>query len=278
MPVPSISAIVITKNEQSMIANCLECLRWCSELIVVDTGSDDQTVELAKRAGAKVISHHSHSFAENRQAAIAAAKGDWVCYIDADERILPILAKEILVQAETTGAHALTLQRQNVLYGKKFKHGGWEKDYVTRIFRKNSFQGWTGEIHESAHFPGKAVLLHQPLLHLTHRNTLDGLKKTIAWTPIEARLLAESGHSPVKPITLIRKGFMEFFRRGIWKGGLKDGMEGWVETLVQAMNRILVYIQVWELQQKPGLTQKYDELERDVLQEWEKAKHAPVEQ
>jgi len=265
---PSLAAIIITKNEEKMIANCLEALSWCDEIIVLDTGSEDRTLNIAESFdGVKIVVQKTQSFAEARNAALTETKSDWVLYIDADERIIPKLSKEILVQIETTSQNALAFHRQNMMYGKYFTYGGWSEN-VVRVFRKTNFGGWTGDIHESPVFEGEAVLLHTPLIHLTHRSTVEGLAKTISWTPIEARLLAEADTPPVKIMTLFRKGFMEFFRRGILKKGYKDGQEGLIEAVVQGINRMLVYIQVWELQQKTSLAEKYQKQELEIAELW----------
>ncbi len=268
---PTITAVIITYNEEAMIANCLETLQWCDQIIVVDSHSSDKTPAIAEKYKAKVVSTSAGSFAERRNAVLPHIKTDWIMYIDADERVLPALSKEILVHMETTPHHALQLTRQNVMYGKLFEHGGWTENMV-RIFRAANFKGWTGEIHESPTYEGEAVLLHTPLLHLTHRNTIDGLHKTIRWTPIEAQLLYQAKVPPVTIVTLVRKGIMEFVRRAFFAQGRKDGTEGWIESLVQGINRILVYIQVWELQQDPSLSEKYLKREKEIVEMWKREK------
>lgn len=273
MSKPTIAAIIITKNEEKMLANCLETLAWCNEVIVIDNSSDDRTSSIAEQLKAKVYEKVTTSFAESRNFGFEKARNfDWVFYIDADERVSPTLAKEILVQIETTGADALKMHRENMMYGKIFKHGGWEDDYQTRVFKVSTFGGWFGDIHESPKLTSEPILLHSSLLHLTHRNTIDGLKKTISWTPIEARLLYEGKTPAVKKSTLIRKGMMEVIRRYFLKGGSQDGMEGWIESVVQGINRILVYIQLWEMQQTPTLEEKYLLEEKELLQLWKKEK------
>jgi hypothetical protein len=124
-------------------------------------------------------------------------------------------------------------------------------------------------VHESPVYEGKKFLLHSPLVHLTHRNTIQGLTKTIAWTPIEAELLHKSKLPPVTFFTILRKGLMEFIRRGIMQKGYKDGMPGLIEALVQGINKILIYIQVWELQQTPPLPDQYRKQEIEIAKLWE---------
>lgn len=270
---PTIAAIIITKNEEAMIANCLETVQWCDASFVIDTGSDDKTVDIAKKNGAEVFSIPLTSFANVRNFGLSkASQYNWVLYIDADERVTPVLAKEISVQLETTSANALKLQRQNMLYGKFFHHGGWESDSQTRAFKVSEFKGWSGDIHESPILSSEPVLLHNPLLHFTHRNTVENLQKSASWTPMEAKLLFEANTPKVTGFTLVRKGLMEVLRRYIFKAGYKDGMHGFVESLVQGINRILVYIQLWELQQKPSLPDSYLSQEKMLYELWKKEK------
>lgn len=266
---PSITAIIIAKNEAEMIINCINTLSWCDEILVVDSASSDDTAKLAEGAGARVIGFSHRSMAKTRNEALKKIKTDWAIYVDADERVTPTLAKEIMVQLETSTAVALSIPRQNIHYGKVMKRGGWEQDRVTRVFNKNKFQEWYGDIHESPRFDGQEIKLSSPLVHLTHRDTLDGLKKTISWTPIEADLLAKANTQPVKVQTILRKGLMEFLRRGIFKQGYRDGVEGWIEAMVQGINRMLVYIQLWERQRQPSLESSYQQLEQQISKMWQ---------
>lgn len=267
---PTISAIIIAKNEEGMIANCIETLDWCDEVLVVDNDSSDATAGLAEQLKARVIKFSTDDFSKLRSEGLRRAKTNWIFYIDADERVTPALAKEIMVQVETTSAVALRMKRSNIIYGKEFSHGGWQHDRVTRVFKRTALNGWKGKVHESPLFTGRVVDLHSPLLHLTHRNTSDGLIKTATWTAIEAELLYKAGVGKVGLVTIMRKAVAEFLRRAIFWQGRQDGVEGWIEALIQAMNKMLIYIQVWEHQQKPSLPDRYKQHEFKIAQLWKK--------
>jgi glycosyltransferase involved in cell wall biosynthesis len=267
-----ITAIILAKNESSMIEGCLNGLNWCDEIIVVDNGSTDDTVEKAEQLGARVISFSHSSFARKRNEALKHAKNDWVFYIDADERITPTFAKEVMVHLETGKAKVLEMDRENYCYGFEFKFGGWQEDKVTRIFHKSALREWTGQIHESPVFEGEAIKIHSSIIHLTHRSTEDNLRKSADWTKLEAELLYKAGVKPVTLFTLLRKGFMEFIRRAFIKKGYRDGMAGLVEALVQAINRMIVYIQVWEFQQKPSIPERYEKKEAEIKKLWKQEK------
>lgn len=266
-----ITAVIIAKNEEEMLPGCLDTLSWCSDLLIIDDGSVDTTVAIAEKKGARVISFKHPSFARLRNEALKYCKTSWIFYIDADERVTPTLAKEILVQVETSDASALSCNRSNFFLGKEFTHGGWEDDVVTRIFKTDSLQQWTGKVHESPEFSGTVTQLKTPLIHFSHRDIASGLFKSASWTGIEAELLHKSELPTVSVGTILRKGIMEFIRRGFLKGGYKDGQAGLIEALVQGINRMLVYMQVWELQQKPPITDTYQSKEQEIQKLWKDA-------
>jgi (heptosyl)LPS beta-1,4-glucosyltransferase len=263
-----ITAIVIAKNEESMISSCLETLKWCDEILLIDNDSSDLTVQKAERFGVKIVSFKSKSFAEIRTEALKKVTTPWLFYLDADERVTPDLAKKIKNTIENTEISAISIARKNIYYGKYFQYGGWQNDLVTRVFKKSDLQNWSGDIHESPNYSGKTTSISEPIIHLSHRNVIDGLYKTAEWTQIEARLLYKSNIKKVKLRTIFRKGLMEFLRRAFFKKGYKDGHEGFIEAIIQAINKILIYIQVWEMQQKPSLKNKYLEQEKNISKLW----------
>lgn len=265
---PTISALVIAHNEEVMLGSCLDCLQWCDELLVIDCGSTDATALIAEQHGAKVISFSHPSFARLREEAAKRSTGDWLLYIDADERVSQTLAKEIQVNIETGTGTVFSLLRSNHYFGQQLEYGGWGSDVVHRLFARDSLQGWYGDIHESPRFTGQVIQLKAPLIHLTHRSVADGLYKSARWTPLEAKALFEAQIPPVTFLTLLRKGTMEFLRRAFLKKGYRDGLTGMIEALIQGINRMLVYMQVWELQQKPPISDRYAKLEEEIKAGW----------
>lgn len=265
----NITALIIAKNEEKMIQACLETLSFCQKIILVDNGSIDKTTTIAENYNCQVISFSHESFAKLREKAQSLVETDWLLYIDADERITPALAKEILFHVEKDDCQVMTINRENICYGQKFLFGNWQNDSVTRIFKKDNLLSWQGDIHESPIFKGNNINLQHELIHLTHRNTQDNLRKSAEWTIKEATALAAASVKDVTFFTILRKGMMEFYRRAIKFQGHKDGMAGIVEALVQAINRMIVYIQVWELQQKPSIKAKYEKEEQEIKNLWQ---------
>ncbi|MDR0462987.1 MAG: glycosyltransferase family 2 protein [Pseudomonadales bacterium] len=272
----NVTAIVITHNEEINIEACLACLRWCKHVLVFDAHSSDKTVQLSEKYGAVVVMQDRNTdFAQVRSKAALMVETPWLIYIDADERVSPTLAKEICENIENSSQYevgVLALPRRNICYGSELKYGGWNNDVVERVFKKDVLHDWVGEIHESPIYDGQKKVLKNKLLHLTHRNTAVNLRKSADWTPIEAQLLVKGLKKPITRKTILRKGIMEFYRRYFKKKGHKDGMTGFVESLVQAMNRMMVYIQVWELQCRPSLTERYRKKDDEMLNLWKEYK------
>lgn len=266
-----ITAVVITQNEEHMIANCLEALKWCDEILVVDSGSTDRTAELVSMQGIRVIPTSSRqTFAELRNLGLKHAKHPWILYIDADERVTPALMHDIRHVVNGPGQFsAYRVGRNNIHYGRWMKSGGWQNDTLVRLFKKDDLKTWEGRVHEHAVIEGEVSDLIEPLIHLTHRNMADGIRKSLQWTDIEAQLLLEAKHPQMTILRLIKATVWEFFNRVIVLKAYKDGMEGLVEAMTQAWNRFLVYERLWELQRIPSLEETYEKYEKDVERLWD---------
>lgn len=264
----NLTALIIAKNEEKMLQACLETLSFCQKIIVLDTGSSDRTANIAEDYNCKVVSFAHESFAKLRDKAQSLVETEWLFYIDADERVTPTLAKEILLHIEKNDCQIMTIRRENICYGTRLNFGNWQNDLVTRVFKNNNLKGWRGEIHESPIYEGCEVQLQHKLIHLTHRSTQDNLRKSADWTIKEARALEAAMVKKVTLPLILRKGVMEFYRRVIRHRAYKDGMPGLIEALVQAINRMIVYIQVWELQQKPSIEIRYEKIDQEIKNLW----------
>src|SRR3989344_9164919 len=152
-----LSAVVITLNEEQKLKDAIKSLSFADEILVVDSGSTDKTFDIAKKEGARVIvNKRLKGFTEPRNYGLKEAKGDWILYMDADERVTPELKIEIqkiinVKKFEKYGCFAIP--RKNIILGKELKHGWWP-DYVKRLFFKDNIKGWTGDLHEEPDFVG----------------------------------------------------------------------------------------------------------------------------
>jgi len=253
MSTKKLTAIVIVKNEQDKITDCLESLTWCNEVVVVDTGSVDNTVKIAKSYGARVIQSKKKSFDEWRNDGLKCALGEWVLYIDADERVTPDLQKEIDLLVNNKKSvinNAFAIPRKNIIFGKEFKFGGEYPDFQKRLFQKKSLVKWTGKVHEQPEFKGELRHLTNALIHLKHNNLSDMVKKTNDWSEIEAKLMFDANHPPMNIPRFISAIAREFWDRMIRKQGFRDGPEGVVYSLYQVFSRLVSYAKLWEMQEK----------------------------
>lgn len=246
-----ISVIILNKNEEEVIRDCLESVRpLAGEIVVLDGGSTDKSLEIAKEYKARIIRQKGNNFAVWRTEGLAAAKGDWLFYVDPDERVTPLLRKEIegKLGEENQPYSAFAIPRRNFLLGKELRFGGWSPDYVKRLFLRKNLSRWEGELHEEPVFEGEMGKLTQPMIHLQPEKIEPALEKSIVWSEIEAELLRETGHPQIMWWRVLRMGVTTLFERLVKKQGFRDGVEGWIESLYQAYHTMIVYLKLWERQ------------------------------
>lgn len=248
----SISIVVIARNEADMIRDCLRSIQWADEVIVIDTGSNDKTPEIAQEIGAKVtkLVFQSYDFAGWRNRGLGESSGKWIFYLDADERVTPLLKKEILEATKINKFSAYAFPRHNFYFGKEMHYGGAWPDYVIRLFRKQDLKKWQGNLHEQPIFQGQLGKFSQPILHFTHQDLTSMLEKTINWTKIESALLFEANHPPVVWWRIIRMMLTKFWERVIKQESWRDGLEGWLNSIFEVFNTFIIYVRLWEIQQK----------------------------
>ncbi|MCJ7827654.1 glycosyltransferase family 2 protein [Patescibacteria group bacterium] len=252
----TVGVIIIARNEEEMIGDCLACVSWADEVLVLDTGSTDRTVAIAKKAGVRVValSFAGFAFASWRNRALKEVKTDWIFYLDADERVTPLLKNEILETVKKDPGDkdpvAFFIPRRNFYLGREMKHGGAWPDYVKRLFWAKAFDRWQGELHEEPIFKGGTKKLVEPLIHLTHRNLTSMLAKSVEWTKIEAKLIVEAGHPSIVWWRVLRMMGTKFWERVVWQGAWKDGTEGWLNAIFEVFNTFMIYARVWEMHQK----------------------------
>jgi len=246
-----LTSIVITKNEEKMLEDCLLSIKFSDEIIVVDTGNTDDTNDIAKKYQARVVKSKGRDYSQFRNDGLKEAHGDWILYIDADERVTPLLKNEIQEKIRSDSeTSAFAFLRKNIFLGKHLQHGGWGNDYVIRLFRKDKLKGYKGKLHEQPEFAGNMEKLENELTHISHRNLSSMLLKTLEFTDYEARLRLEANHPPVVWWRFLRVMFGEFWLRFIKLSAWRDGVEGIIDGLFQVFNTFIIYARLWELQHK----------------------------
>ncbi len=242
-----LSVIILTKNEEEMISECIDSLVRLKdkEILVIDDGSIDDTISIAQFKKATVITHKKRSFAEARNFAATRAVGDWILYLDADERLSEDLVYEInelLNKDDLDIGYYIT--RVNYYFGKK-----WPKEeQLVRLIRKKFLIGWYGEVHESPKINGTINSLKHPLFHYTHRDISEMLENTIEWSEIEAKLRYQSNHPKVVWWRFFRVMLTTFSDYYFSQGGWKVGTVGLTESIYQTFSIFITYARLWEMQ------------------------------
>lgn len=254
-----ISALVLAKNEEDLIGEALRQLKFTSEIIVLVQDSEDTTYEIAKKYTKNVLTTKNEDFDKNRNMLAQEAKGDWLFYIDADERLTLDNTSEIKKVIKLNTHSAYYFPRQNYILGKFQKHGGWWPDYVPRLFRKTDFLGWTGKVHESPKIRGTFGYLKNPLIHKTARSVSLMLEKSTKWAQVEAQLYYQSTNPKVTPSRVVKFSLYEFIKRYFLKLGFLDGKIGLVAAIYQALHNAMILTYLWELQNESE--KKYRELQ-----------------
>lgn len=245
-----ISAIIPAKNEEKMIGGAIKTLTWCDEVIVVDNGSVDDTVSIAKRMGAKVVECPGKEidFSAPRNMGAKEAHGEWLLYVDADERVTEELKSEINKRILEEQYSSYSIPRKNNLLGHDMSYGGWWPDRVMRLIKKDALVRWEGKLHEQPKIEGRSGELSVPLYHITHRSLSEMIEKTNKWSVVEAKLLYESNHPPMTWWRFLSAGFREFSYRALKKVGFLDGPIGIIEIFFQTFSRMITYAKLWEMQ------------------------------
>jgi len=237
-----LSAIVITRNEAANVAACLESLAFCDERIVVDSGSDDDTVKIAKAACATVMVHPWAGFGAQKNFALSQARGDWVLSIDADERVSAQLAAEILCTIGAASADGYEISRLSTFLGRPMRHSGWFPDYVLRLFRRGKARFSDDVVHERVICEGPVGRLSAVLDHHPVRRLEDALARVDSYSTAGAQMLTPSRVSFASGII---HGLWSFLRAYIVRLGFLDGREGFLLAVANAEGTYYRYMKAW---------------------------------
>ena len=229
-----ISANLITLNEERNIAACLESLRWADEIVVVDGGSQDRTVELAQRFTGNVTVHSFHDFASQRNLALDRSHGDWIFSIDADERVTPALAREIQMEAKLApaGCSGFWVPIRSLIFHRRFRHSGVQSERKMRLFRRSAGR-WEGSLHEKVRLDGFARRLRNAIEHYSTASVDAYLHKLMRYSSIEADRMMASGRRPSWWRAWAGPAWT-FVRRYFGGLGLLDGPEGFRFAILSA--------------------------------------------
>jgi len=242
-----LSVAIITKNEEDRLPRTLEAVKdLADEIVVVDSGSTDRTVEIAKRYGAKVFIEDWKGYGEQKNSALQKTTGEWILFLDADEVVSKELKNLIKEKIENPTADGYFLKRQTVYLGKEIKHI-WNNDWVLRLVKRSANPRWVGSIHEKLLLDGKTEYLRGGVLyHYTYRSLLEHLQKSLLYAKLSAEEYYKRGKKPLL-FKIIFAPLWAFFKIYLLKLGFLDGIRGFFIAWSYAINSFAKYAILWDL-------------------------------
>lgn len=247
-----ISVVIITKNEASNIGQCVESANFANEILVLDSGSTDNTVQLAIDAGAKVIETDWPGFGLQKNRGIDYAGNDWIFSLDADERISQNLAKEILSVINKPEFSVFDVPRSSFFISKFMKHSGWSPDRTKRLFKKHAARFTDHQVHEHLETNQKIGHLKESLIHYSYLDVETVLKKINHYSSAGAIDLVKKGRKGSLS-SAIGHGSWSFIRTYFIKLGFLDGKEGLILAIANAESSYYKHLKLYFLQSKKDL-------------------------
>lgn len=245
-----ISVVINTLNEEKNLLRALTSVKnFADEIVVCDMYSDDKTVAVAKKFGAKVHKHQRMNYVEPaRNYALSQTTGDWVLVLDADEEIPGSLAKRLKEVAADQKIDYVLIPRKNIIFGNWIKYSLWWPDYLVRFFKKGKVI-WGTKIHSAPQVEGVKLQLsaeeENAIIHHNYDSLDQYLERLVRYSRIQAEELVKDGYQ-FSWTDLIRKPLSEFLSRFFAGEGYKDGLHGLALALLQAFSEFIVYVRVWE--------------------------------
>lgn len=244
-----ISVVVLTKNEEQNIKRCLESIKWCDEVIIVDDKSSDNTLEIAKKYKAKIYTNSlDNNFAAQRNFGLSKARNEWVLFVDSDEVVSDALAYEIssaigLKDQNSRNLNGFYIRRSDFIWGKQLKYGETGDIKLLRLGKKGAGV-WEGMAHERWRIDGSLGKLSNPLLHFPHKTLEEFLKEINFYTDIKAEEL-KSENTKVFFWSILLYPLVKFIFNYIIKRGFLDGVEGLIFAIIMSFHSFLVRSKLW---------------------------------
>jgi len=234
-----VAAVILTLNEERHILECIASVRWADRIVVVDTFSQDNTITLARSAGAEVIQHPFENYAQIRNFALGEIDSPWIFFVDADERATPELGAEILQVARERPEDGWWVPRHNYIFGKLTLGAGWYPDYQMRLLRRSKAR-YRRPVHEIVELDGPEGFLHHPLTHLNYQSVAQFHAKQARYARFDAEILHQQNVRP-RPYTPLTQAVRHFFWRFWSLHGYRDGLHGLHLCLLMARYEFVKY-------------------------------------
>jgi glycosyltransferase involved in cell wall biosynthesis len=258
-----VSVAIITKNEEQNIGDALESVRDFEDIVIVDSFSEDRTVEICRKYTSRVFQHEWQGYAKQKQMAVDYAKKPWVLILDADERVTPELKLEIIekitlnsqLQTQNSSYNGFYIPRKNFFLGKWIRHSGWWPDYTLRLFKKDLSYIEQRKVHEKVIVKGTVGYMKNPIKHYTYRTISDYIKKMENYSSLSAQEILQSSRAAEqqssKATLLITKMLINpiftFFKMFFLKHGFRDGIHGLMLAVLYSFYTFLKYAKAWEI-------------------------------
>ena len=247
---PTVSACVIARNEADELAECLATLTWADEIVVVDDESTDDTVKVAERFSRRVlVRSKGDDFVAQRNFALDAAGGDWVLFVDADERVSEALRDAIQAAVRAPDVDGYFLRRQDINFGYAFRYGESMRAPILRLARRKAGR-FHGRVHETWNVRGATRVLKTPLQHYSHADISAFLRKVDYQSSLAATRLADEGRG-ANAWELVVYPLGNFVRNYVVHQGFRDGVPGLIYAALMALHPFLARAKRWERQQRP---------------------------
>jgi hypothetical protein len=244
-----LTVAIITLDASTQLGACLDSLSFADDVLVVDSGSRDDTVALAECKGARVLTAPWRGFGAQKQLAVDNASHDWVLCVDADERVSPELGKSIAAAVAAPEAHAYRMARRNRFLGRWLYHGEGYPDWSLRLFDRRHAQWSEDAVHERVVYGGQVATLDGDLLHESAESLDTYLDKQNRYTTLQATQLHAQG-GRVGPLRLLLSPALRFFKFYVLRLGFLDGIPGLLHISIGCMNSYVKYAKLIELQRQ----------------------------
>lgn len=244
-----ISVIILTKNEEQNIEKCIQSVKWCDEIIVVDDNSSDKTIEIAKKYKTTIYQRSlNNNFSSQRNFGISKSKNEWIFFVDADEMVSDALCYEIsnaiqLKDQNLKNFNGFYIKRVDFMWGKKLKYGETGNVWRLRLAKKAAGQ-WEGKIHEEWKVRRLVGKLINPIFHFPHATIGEFLKEINFYTDIRANELRDK-NTKVFFWSILLYPLGKFISNYIFKMGVMDGMHGLVFAIIMSFHSFLVRSKLW---------------------------------
>jgi glycosyltransferase involved in cell wall biosynthesis len=250
-----LAAVILTKNEEQHIRDCLASLTWADERVLFDDFSTDRTIEMAEMTGARILQRKLDNFAAQRNAALDAVDADWVLFVDADERVTPALASEVRGAIGREGNQTRAgwwIPRHNYMIGHRMRGGGWYPDHQLRLLRRKKARYDPGHpVHEIVILEGEAGFLENAIIHYNYDSVAQFRQKMGRYTEYEASILLEQGVRP-RPWTYGSMPLREFWRRFVTLRGYRDHVHGLLFCGLMGWYTLTTYRRLARLRSEAG--------------------------